>query len=116
MVILMLVVLFLQCLTGLIVAGLVVKIPFADIWLTEGVVESLMGVHAWLAILLPVLIGLHLMAILIYKLRSKPLVWAMVLGVQSRAEQVVLSFESNKRACVVLIASVLVTIAIVAQS
>ncbi|QDO84655.1 hydrogenase [Shewanella psychropiezotolerans] len=116
MVILMLAILLFQCLTGLVIAGLVEKIPFSDIWLTDRVVESLIGFHTSLAVLLLVVIGLHLMAILVYKLRSKPLLWAMVIGVQIRAEQVVLSFESNKRACVVLIASVLVTIAIVALS
>lgn len=116
MVILMLSILMLQCLSGLVVAGLVEKLPLSGVWLTDTVVKEITGIHRSLALLLPMVIGLHLLAIIIYKLRSKPLVWTMVVGVQNRVEDAVLGFESNKRASVVFIASVLVTIAIVALS
>lgn len=116
MVILMLAILMLQCMSGLVVAGLVEKLPFSGIGLTDSVVKVITEVHTSLALLLPVVIGLHLLAIIIYKFRSKPLVWAMVVGVQNRVEDAVLGFESNKRAGIVFIASVLVTIAIVALS
>ncbi len=116
MVLAMLISLLLQCLSGLVLAGFADGLPLADVWLTDSVFDAIALMHGLLAYGLPFLIGLHLIAILLYKLGSKPLVWAMVTGYHQHLNGISLRFESNKRALLVLLAPVLVTIAIVALS
>lgn len=114
MVILMLSTLFIQCLSGAILAGLLDNISILGELLTDSVVGSVAVVHGIVARLLPILVAIHLLAILIYKLRAKPLVWAMVTGYRKEKQGNLPYFESNKRALLVLLASSLVTIAIIA--
>ncbi len=114
MVIIMLTSLLLQCLSGIVLAGFADNLPLADIWLTDPVFDAIAQLHGVLASTLPLLIALHLAAILFYKLRSKPLVWAMITGHQKQKRNLSINFQSNRRAFLVLLASVLVTITIVA--
>ncbi|EIZ9928854.1 cytochrome b/b6 domain-containing protein [Vibrio parahaemolyticus] len=72
--------LLLQCLSGLALAGLLDGLPMAKIWLDDEVFALVESMHLMLAKVLPILVALHLVAILIYKLRGKPLVKAMVTG------------------------------------
>lgn len=109
--------LLIQCISGLAMAGMLDGLPYADIWLTDGLFSLLESAHIVLVRLLPVLVSLHVIAILFYKLRAKPLTWAMVTGKQvkhSFTSRVV--FASQWRALFVLVVSASVTIAIVALS
>ncbi|MGR5150440.1 cytochrome b/b6 domain-containing protein [Photobacterium swingsii] len=116
MVLCMIGILLLQCISGLALAGLLDNLPFSDYWLTDSVFAALEGIHLLLANGLPVLIALHLGAILIYKLRAKPLVMAMLTGYQKETRETphTLYFASNARALLVLTVAGFVTIAIVA--
>ncbi|WP_028864903.1 cytochrome b/b6 domain-containing protein [Psychromonas aquimarina] len=116
MVVLMLLGLLLQCLSGLVLGGFADNLPYADLWLTDSVFSFVELLHVVLAKLLPILIVVHLLAILFYKLRSKPLVWAMVTGYQKHLSVDSVYFVSNRRALLLLVVSVLVTIAIVVLS
>ncbi|WP_019616903.1 cytochrome b/b6 domain-containing protein [Psychromonas ossibalaenae] len=116
MVVLMLLSLLLQCLSGLVLGGFADNLPYVDLWLTDSVFSFVELLHVVLAKLLPILIVVHLLAILFYKLRSKPLVWAMVTGYQKHLSAGSVYFVSNKRALLLLVVSVLVTIAIVVLS
>ncbi|MGF1690937.1 cytochrome b/b6 domain-containing protein [Photobacterium kagoshimensis] len=116
MVICMIGTLLLQCISGLALAGLLDTLPMAEYWLSDNVFTVLENIHLFLANGLPILIALHVGAIIIYKLRKKPLVMAMFTGRQAGLEksQTELYFASNARALLVLTAAVFVTIAIVA--
>ncbi|MGR6838608.1 cytochrome b/b6 domain-containing protein [Aliivibrio wodanis] len=120
MVISMIITLFIQCISGLILAGMFDHIPYAEGILNDDVFDAVVIIHGICARLLPALVGFHLFAILVYKLRSKPLVWAMITGVQKKESYDQsysnIVFASNKRALLVLVATGLVTIAIVATS
>ncbi|OAN11435.1 hydrogenase [Photobacterium jeanii] len=115
MVLTMLSALLIQCISGLALAGMLDNLPLTSYWLTDTVFEILSTLHLALARLLPLLVVLHLGAILFYKLRNKPLVLAMFTGKQSTLSvQDKLYFASNLRAMLVLITSGLITIAIIA--
>ncbi|EDK27555.1 hypothetical protein VSWAT3_04486 [Vibrionales bacterium SWAT-3] len=123
MVIGMITTLFIQCITGLVIAGFFDAIPSSEVLLTDGVFEVSGVVHGIAARMLVVCVVLHLLAIMTYKLRSKPLVLAMITGKQNFTPSVEsfesgtqLSFSSNSKALLVLIASVLVTMTIVVMS
>ena len=123
MVIGMITTLFIQCITGLVIAGFFDAIPASEALLTDGVFEVSGVVHGIAARMLVVCVVLHLLAIMTYKLRSKPLVLAMITGKQNHTPSVEsfesgtqLSFSSNSKALLVLIASVLVTMTIVVMS
>lgn len=123
MVIGMITTLFVQCITGLVIAGFFDAIPSSELVITDAVFEALCVVHGIAARMLVVFVVLHLLAITIYKLRSKPLVLAMVTGKQNHQPSVEnfvsdsqLAFSSNRKAFLVLIASVLVTMTIVVMS
>lgn len=114
--------LLLQCISGMVLAGLFDAWPYADIWLNDNIFSAMEWLHLSLANLLPMLIALHLGAILFYKLKGKPLVKAMLTGKQILNEQSTdqthsaLYFAPQIRALKVLVASTLVTIAIIALS
>ncbi|QUM77154.1 cytochrome b/b6 domain-containing protein [Moritella sp. 24] len=108
--------LLLQCISGLVIAGFMDNAPFADIWLTDGLFDIFYLVHSALFYLLPILVCLHVAAVIGYKLCDKPLVLAMVTGYQAKFTAISVRFESNLKALLVLITAVLVTIAIVALS
>ncbi|MCW8330957.1 cytochrome b/b6 domain-containing protein [Photobacterium sp. SDRW27] len=118
MVVVMISLLLLQCLSGIVVAGLADNLPLAELWLTDAVFDISVMVHGICARLLPAVVGIHLFAILVYKLRSKPLVWAMVVGVQKKLSVSTgdVAIASNTRALLVLVVAGLVTMAIVALS
>lgn len=119
MVVVLLVSLLMQCFTGIVISGLLDNIPYAEIVLTDQVFDASMVIHGLFANVLQALVVVHLLAIIVYKLRSKPLVWAMVIGKQksvSESSHVVLAFSSNKRALLMLLAAGLVTMTIVVLS
>ncbi|MEC6830457.1 cytochrome b/b6 domain-containing protein [Photobacterium toruni] len=112
--------LFIQCISGLIVAGMFDHLPYAEVIISSNIFGIAVTIHRVFSRLLPALVVLHLLAILFYKLRAKSLVLAMITGIQRKAtddqEHSSLAFASNKRAFLVLVAVGLVTIAIVVQS
>ncbi|MCY9804510.1 cytochrome b/b6 domain-containing protein [Vibrio scophthalmi] len=109
--------LLIQCLSGLALAGLLDGLPLAHLWLTDTIFELLARAHVMLAGILPVLVGVHLAAILIYKLRGKGLVRAMITGVQNHVEAVQpVAFVSQGYAFLMLVVATLVTMAIIALS
>ncbi|MGF1907152.1 cytochrome b/b6 domain-containing protein [Aliivibrio salmonicida] len=120
MVIVMIIVLSLQCFSGLLLAGLFDQFSYTEIIITDRLFDLIASLHVICARFLLALVGLHLLAILWYKLRSKPLVLAMITGIQKHTthypSQPTLVFASNKRALLVLVAAGLVTIAIVVTS
>ncbi|WP_300176490.1 cytochrome b/b6 domain-containing protein [uncultured Aliivibrio sp.] len=120
MVISMITTLFIQCISGLILAGIFDHIPYTESILNDDVFDAVIIIHGICARLLPALVGFHLFAILFYKLHAKPLVWAMITGVQKKVSHYQLHsnivFASNKRALLVFVAVGLVTITIVATS
>lgn len=123
MVIGMITTLFIQCITGLVIAGFFDAIPGSEVLLTDGVFEVSGVAHGITARMLVVCVVLHLLAIMTYKLRSKPLVLTMITGKQNHTPSVEsfesgtqLTFSSNSKALLVLIASVLVTMTIVVMS
>lgn len=98
-------------------------IPGSELVITDAVFDVLCTVHGIAARMLVVFVVLHLVAIITYKLRSKPLLLAMITGKQNHQPSVEsfkngtqLAFSSNRKALLVLIASVLVTMTIVVIS
>ncbi|MEZ8010989.1 MULTISPECIES: cytochrome b/b6 domain-containing protein [Vibrio] len=86
MVITLLSALTIQCVSGLALAGLLDHLPYANIWLNDSVFSLLENIHLTMVKVLPTLVALHVLAVLFYKLRSKPLTWAMVTGFQTKIE------------------------------
>lgn len=115
MVVLMISTLFIQCISGMALAGMLDNLPLAHIWFTDELFTVVESIHIGLANALPAIIGLHVGAVLIYKLRAKPLTWAMISGVQKYTPyQVSLFFASHRRALGVLVIATSVTMAIIA--
>lgn len=115
--------LLLQCISGMALGGLFDTWPYSDVWLNNNVFAGLEWLHLTLADLLPLLIALHVGAILFYKLRGKPLLKAMITGKQTQmnkqaliTEQKIVYLAPQSRALGVLVAATLVTMAIVALS
>lgn len=117
MVISLLLALLIQCLSGLALAGLLDGLPLAHLWLTDDVFDLLVQTHVVLAKVLPALVAVHLAAILLYKLRGKGLVKAMITGVQSQVDSAhPVVFASQGYAFLMLVVASLVTMAIIALS
>ncbi|MGF1754736.1 cytochrome b/b6 domain-containing protein [Vibrio makurazakiensis] len=119
MVILMILGLLLQCITGLALAGLLDNLPLAHYWLSDTTFEVLETLHIILSKALPALVVIHIGAILTYKLNNKPLLKAMFTGIQNAYTNTGTqqpNFVSQRVALLVLVVSGLVTIAIVALS
>ncbi|MCW8833618.1 MAG: cytochrome b/b6 domain-containing protein [Colwellia sp.] len=116
MVMLMIITLFIQCITGLIVAGLLSKIPLLSMEFSESTNDLCALIHGITARLLILLTLIHITAILVYKFRDKPLVWTMITGKQKENYSTQPLIESNSRAILVLIIAALVTITIIALS
>ncbi|WP_454442316.1 cytochrome b/b6 domain-containing protein [Vibrio bathopelagicus] len=123
MVVGMITTLFVQCITGLAIAGFFDTLPYSEMIITDDVFDLFATLHAIATRMLIAFVVLHLLAILTYKLRSKPLVLAMITGKQNQSLSTAhfgngtqLAFSSNRKALLVLIASVLVTMAIVVMS
>ena len=115
--------LLLQCISGMALGGLFDTWPYSDVWLNDNVFVGIEWLHLTLADLLPLLIALHVGAILFYKLRGKPLLKAMITGKQPQmnkqaliTEQKIVYLAPQSRALGVLVAATLVTMAIVALS
>lgn len=86
MVVTLLSALTIQCVSGLALAGLLDHLPYTNIWLDDSVFSLLENIHLTMIKVLPTLIAVHVLAVLFYKLRSKPLTWAMVTGFQRKIE------------------------------
>ena len=82
MVVAMISALFLQCLSGLALAGFLDGLPYSEVWLTDNLFALLESTHLVLVKVLPALVCVHVLAILVYKFRSQPLTWAMITGYQ----------------------------------
>ncbi|MGB1321411.1 MAG: cytochrome b/b6 domain-containing protein [Vibrio gallaecicus] len=117
MVVTLLSALTIQCVSGLALAGLLDNLPFADIWLTDPVFSILENIHLTMIKVLPALVGVHVLAVLFYKLRSKPLTWAMISGVQGRIKfEGTVNFVSQWRALLAFVFAASITVIIVVQS
>ncbi len=117
MVVTMLGLLFLQCVTGMLLAGIFDGLESVGFLIPESLYDAAGTFHIVLADILPMIIALHVGAIIVYKLGGKSLVMAMFTGHQRLnrdAHAPILS--SNVKALLVLIFSILVTMAIVAIS
>ncbi|HDY7728383.1 TPA: cytochrome b/b6 domain-containing protein [Vibrio vulnificus] len=116
MVISLLSILMVQCLTGMIMSGLFDGFTVIGLTLPENIYDIAALIHHQLANLLPLLVAVHVAAIMVYKLMGKPMLLAMLTGKQhsDTTSQPVLS--SNFKAILVLISAILVTMAIVATS
>ncbi|WP_114765660.1 cytochrome b/b6 domain-containing protein [Vibrio rhodolitus] len=124
--------LLLQCLSGLALAGLLDGLPMSQVWLNDDVFVVVESMHLVLVNILPMLVALHLVAILVYKLRGKPLVKAMVTGFSTTNQSINQldfsvpdnalpkaaqpQFASQAFAFLMLVAAALVTMAIIAFS
>lgn len=108
MVITMIMALFLQCVTGLALSGLLDPLPGSETWLNDDIFDYCVLIHENLINGLFVLVALHLFAIGVYKLQAKPLVKAMFTGVQEGIKTEV-NFESNRRAFVVFLIALTIT-------
>ncbi|EGU32075.1 cytochrome B [Vibrio ichthyoenteri ATCC 700023] len=110
----------LQCITGMTLVGLFDDLPYAELLLSDQLIEVFRTLHGLCARLLMGLVALHLVAILVYKLRSKPLVMAMLTGKQKNSSadntRPTLVFASNKRALFVFFATGLITVALMTSA
>ncbi|GAL17681.1 cytochrome b [Vibrio maritimus] len=117
MVITMLTTLLVQCLTGMMLAGLFDGLEAYGLIIPDALYEISEEVHILLADLLPIIIATHVGAIVIYKILGKGLLKAMITGYQSLDfNQSVPVLSSQIKALVVLIFAILVTMTIVATS
>ena len=118
MVFALLTLLIIQCLSGLALAGWFDNFSLLDNILSVQFYHIVEGIHVFVAKTLVGLVVIHLAAIVIYKLRKKPLVLAMITGKQTHPEPIqsgTLHFASNLKALVLFVAALSVTIAIVAS-
>ncbi|WP_338167222.1 cytochrome b/b6 domain-containing protein [Vibrio sp. 10N] len=117
MVVTMLGLLVLQCLSGMLLAGLFDGLEQYGLTIPDILYDTGEQVHLVLAQLLPWLIAAHVAAIVGYKLIGKPLLLAMVTGKQwVKHDTIAPTIVNQRRAFLVLIGAILVTIAIVAPS
>ena len=115
MVVILIVGLLCQSLSGLVLAGLLDGLPLSQYWLTDSLFEIFESVHFVLARALPMLVICHVSAVVIYKLRKKPLLKAMFTGYQASATGATTPmFIPQTHAFLMLVAAGLVTIAIIA--
>lgn len=115
--------LILQCISGMALGCLFDTWPYSDVWLIDNVFAGFEWLYLTLVHLLPLLIVLHVGAFLFYKLRVKPLLTAMITGKQTLmnkqaliTEQKIVYLAPQNRALGVLVATTLVTMAIIALS
>ncbi|WP_375750485.1 cytochrome b/b6 domain-containing protein [Vibrio sp. HN007] len=94
--------LLLQCFTGLALAGMLDPLPGSEVWLTDELFDLFVLVHENLFKGLITLSVLHVLAIIVYKIKSKPLVKAMFTGVQENRQQETVYFASTYIAALVL--------------
>lgn len=116
MVILMIVCLLSQCIAGLIIADFFNNIPILHLWITNSVIDVSTLIHGITARLLLLLVALHLIAIFFYKLRAKPLLWAMIVGKQHSHSDAQITIISNSRALAIFVGCGLLTTLIVMMS
>ncbi|PSW21932.1 hydrogenase [Photobacterium sanctipauli] len=114
MVVALLTTLLLQCLSGMLIAGLFDSLPLASTLLTDDMYTLAGTIHGLLARLLPMLVIAHLVAIAAYKVMKKPMVMAMITGKQFLPAPSAVKLASNRKALMLFIASVSVTMAIIA--
>lgn len=117
MVIGLLLTLLLQCLSGLVLAGIFDGLPYAELLLSDNIVDIIAIVHWVLIRILMALVVMHILAIAVYKLKGKPLLMAMFTGINKQLHQPeTVKFASNRRALLLLIGAGLVTMAIITAS
>lgn len=102
MVLAMILLLFVQCLTGMIVGGLFDEASFTAPLINDEVYDLAVVTHEWGSTILPYVIGIHLAAIVLYKLKGKPLVKAMVTGKTETKAEGQVKLESSKKALLIL--------------
>jgi len=113
MVMLMISALLIQCLTGLMLADLFSDFPLISLLLTDPVLDIVAIIHGVCALLLLLLVAMHLLAIVFYKIRSTPLVSAMFSGIQKGLNTENIAISSNSRALAVFVFAVCITVTIV---
>lgn len=111
MVIVMITTLLVQCITGLALAGLLDPLPGSGWWLSDEVFDLCVTIHENTINLLFGLVGVHIFAIILYKLRSKPLVMAMITGYQKNSPFKV-KLASNWLALVLLLVAATLSLGI----
>ena len=109
MVVTMLLTLLLQCFSGLILADFITPLSMLAPELQALLFDIAAVVHVVTIRVLLALVALHLVAIVIYKLKSKPLVKAMVTGESGQSYTESVKFSSNRTAFVVLLCSFAIT-------
>ncbi|WP_413284744.1 cytochrome b/b6 domain-containing protein [Vibrio sp. MA40-2] len=115
MALVMILALLLQCLTGLALAGYLDPLPGSTVWLNDDIFDVCVFIHENLIDGLFILVGLHIFAIIVYKLRNKPLVKAMITGYQAE-NNITVTLKSNRRAIIVLIIAIGITAGIYTYS
>ncbi|MGR5062991.1 cytochrome b/b6 domain-containing protein [Photobacterium sp. DNB22_13_2] len=118
MVFVLLTILIIQCLSGLALTGWFDNFRMLDDILDDQFYTAVESIHAFAAKALVGLVFTHLVAIFVYKLRNKPLVLAMITGKQQHGLEIssdTLHFASNKKALILFVAALSVTMAIVAS-
>ncbi|MDG3088513.1 cytochrome b/b6 domain-containing protein [Vibrio hannami] len=98
-----------QCFTGLALAGMLDPLPNSELWLTEELFDVFVLVHENLFKVLIAFSVLHVLAILVYKLKSKPLVKAMFTGIQEGSTFPPVTFASNLLALVILVVTLIIS-------
>lgn len=102
--------LLLQCISGMALAGVLDTLPYSHVWLTDNLFLFLENTHLFLADYLPWLIGVHVLAIIAYKLKGTPLVKAMITGHQELSvEQKEPKFEAGYKAVLFFMVAALLT-------
>lgn len=102
--------LLMQCISGMALAGVLDTLPYSHVWLTDDLFLFLENTHLFLADYLPWLIGIHVLAILVYKLKGTALVKAMITGHQEAPEgEKEPKFEPSYKAALLFIAALLLT-------
>ncbi|MBM7036045.1 cytochrome b/b6 domain-containing protein [Vibrio ulleungensis] len=103
MVLAMILLLFIQCITGMVVGGLFDEVSITAPLITDEVYDLAVATHEWGSTILPYVIGVHLAAIAMYKVKGKPLVKAMVTGHSDLKTSRQVKLESTKKALIVLL-------------
>ncbi|MFH0262716.1 cytochrome b/b6 domain-containing protein [Vibrio barjaei] len=117
MVVAMIGTLLIQCVTGMLLAGIFDGLESIGIFIPEPLYDIADTIHVVFADMLPIMVALHVGAIVIYKLRGKSLLMSMFTGQQAlNADVQSPTLSSNFKALLVLIISILVTMTIVAFS
>ncbi len=80
MVVLLLFTLLLQTISGLAISGMLDSLPYSSVWLNDDIFDLSVIVHTFVSDLLLFLVGIHILAVLIYEWKGNRLTKAMITG------------------------------------